>query len=404
MRRNLGLLAIIILCLIFFLYTSSVVNAAKDILLLEADTAINMDVFNTLEDYDKVESNIMDIGIYTQRKTNISSFGKELEDYHVYEVNASYRSFQNIHMVHGRFIWHRDIHEGRKFIVIEEKTAVELFATSDCIGKMIQIDGVEYQVVGVYRRKKSFSSFISATDKNRVYVPYIFGQGRHAQGFIVKVKEGLSSILEAKVTSDIKTIIGSNVIINNIDVKASKVILYQRLTFLLLIIILWFYVIRIWLPYAKNLKAKIKNEWSDLYLSEVVKKYALSVLLHLVPILLMFTAVYLITRSIRFDLLIDPDIIPSRLIDIEEWKEKLQEYIIMKNTARQMVSNISLLIIHISSISKIVCLILIAAFGLCIRRLESRMTGRFPNLTCHKATEFRSESDSCLSATDPNSY
>ncbi|MFO8234210.1 MAG: ABC transporter permease [Bacteroidales bacterium] len=123
-----------------------------------------------------------------------------------YNINGDYPDFNKIDpsiMVKGRFINQNDIKEERKVVVIGERVHGELFeANEQPIGKYIRIQGVYFQVVGVFKPLNPNISF--GGDKERsVTIPFTTFQQAYNYGdnigfMAITAKEGY----EAKVVEE----------------------------------------------------------------------------------------------------------------------------------------------------------------------------------------------------------
>lgn len=72
----------------------------------------------------------------------------------------------------GRFINEQDIRDRRKVIVIHPKTAETLFKRQDAIGRMVNVDGIAYKVIGIYTRNRDRNdqdAFIPFTTAQIIY-------------------------------------------------------------------------------------------------------------------------------------------------------------------------------------------------------------------------------------------
>ncbi len=109
------------------------------------------------------------------------------QDYGVFDIIAGhpdYRDIENATVVEGRFMNMIDIQRERKVVVIGEPVKKALFKSGGSpIGEYIQINGIMFQVVGVFTDK-------SERDMNRVYIPVstaqmISGGGNRVHNFAV---------------------------------------------------------------------------------------------------------------------------------------------------------------------------------------------------------------------------
>ncbi len=116
--------------------------------------------FNTQDMYlthPSFSKHIDKVGATCSKSEAILSYGKENVTITLDGVLPNYPELKSVNVVKGRFINKRDIDERRKVIVLHEKTAKILFASSEAIGKYIHAQGVVYQVIGIYTDQNTFS-------------------------------------------------------------------------------------------------------------------------------------------------------------------------------------------------------------------------------------------------------
>ncbi len=80
----------------------------------------------------------------------VLNHGKETGSYEVRGSFPAYQVLENISLTNGRFIDLNDISNSEKNMVIGNRIKLDLFKDEDPIGKMVQVSGVNFKVVGVY--------------------------------------------------------------------------------------------------------------------------------------------------------------------------------------------------------------------------------------------------------------
>jgi len=115
-----------------------------------------------------------------------------------------------VNMVKGRFIDDLDIKEKRKVVVIGTRVVELLFEKDeDPMHKYIQVNGVFFQVVGVFTSKRSGEA--AAHDNERIHMPFTtlqrtFNYGNIIGFFNITSKDGIPvSIVEEKAMKILKT-------------------------------------------------------------------------------------------------------------------------------------------------------------------------------------------------------
>jgi len=93
------------------------------------------------------------------------SYKKRSVDITLRAVVPQFQNFENIDLISGRFVNEIDIQENRKVAVIADKDALVLFDHADPLEKQIQMDGIPFTIVGIYKTRGTNWS-------NRLYVPF----------------------------------------------------------------------------------------------------------------------------------------------------------------------------------------------------------------------------------------
>lgn len=122
----------------------------------------------------------------------VISYGKEYGNNTVRGIEPDYAKIENmvVRAGDGRFINEVDMKEARKVIVIHRKTAEGLFRGEAALGKYVVVDGVAYQVIGIYEGEdvdQLPDVYIPLSTAQRIYNP---SEGYQNINFMV---EGLST-------------------------------------------------------------------------------------------------------------------------------------------------------------------------------------------------------------------
>jgi putative ABC transport system permease protein len=99
---------------------------------------------------------------------NIVSYKKEYGSFFISPCHPDYGYIKEVEIINGRFLNNIDIRDYRKVAVIGEKVKSSLFKGMDTVamGKYININGVLFQVVGIFR---DFSR--NDNELKRIYIP-----------------------------------------------------------------------------------------------------------------------------------------------------------------------------------------------------------------------------------------
>ena len=108
----------------------------------------------TNQDYEVIRQSTSGIDHITGRffiKGNLRvSYGGQTTSYSVRSVHPDHQYLEKTIMVEGRYINAVDLSEYRKVAVISEKIQKQLFEGKPAIGEYIKVNGVPFQVVGIY--------------------------------------------------------------------------------------------------------------------------------------------------------------------------------------------------------------------------------------------------------------
>ena len=106
------------------------------------------------EDYQRILSQHSDkldktSSVY-QVWNGVLTYGKESGTYRVDGVFPDYQYLENMSLTAGRFINNNDVENVEKTIVIGYQVKKDLFKEADPLGKMVELSGVNFKVVGVF--------------------------------------------------------------------------------------------------------------------------------------------------------------------------------------------------------------------------------------------------------------
>src|SRR5699024_1882250 len=94
----------------------------------------------------------------------------ESGNYRVEGVHPDYQFLENQKMAAGRFLNPGDLNSFSKVAIIGEKAKNELFGKADALHELIEIAGINFQVIGV------FSDPGGDRDEQRVFIPITTAQ------------------------------------------------------------------------------------------------------------------------------------------------------------------------------------------------------------------------------------
>ncbi len=130
------------------------------------------------------------------RGSNNVSYGNKSGGFNISGDLPTINEFEAVTMVKGRFINDADVADNRKVCSIGEQVTTMLFGDEDPIGKYIRINGVYFQVVGVFKPKSSAN--MDRGKSNTIHIPFStfqrsFNSLNRVHWFNVAVKPGFQA-------------------------------------------------------------------------------------------------------------------------------------------------------------------------------------------------------------------
>lgn len=127
----------------------------------------------TNDDHQSVTDEISEIKASSGSKNFWSAsivFGQQSSTFQVRAVEPLMQRLENSTIVEGRYLNKQDMREERKVAVIGQQVQKELFGALNPIGKYVDINGVNFQVVGLY------ADAGGENEEDNLYVPLPVGQ------------------------------------------------------------------------------------------------------------------------------------------------------------------------------------------------------------------------------------
>ena len=97
-------------------------------------------------------------------------YGDKVSSFQVRAVEPTMQDLENIQMVEGRYVNYKDLQDERKVVAIGREVKKELFGNKSPIGKYVDIQGVLFEVVGLY------SDSGGENEEDNLYIPLVVGQ------------------------------------------------------------------------------------------------------------------------------------------------------------------------------------------------------------------------------------
>lgn len=352
MKKHIVFVLLIVLSAIFIDKIIEPLSVLQNIFLIQEDLA-DYETFHLFKDYNQVNTNILQSTMYKSNTGALALPGKKGSNTNVryYEVDGSINDFLNLKVLSGRFIWPEDYENKVNFIVIDEKSAVKFFLNTDCIGEKLTLNSKEYYICGVYKDDDSLLGTLSRTyrdDSSLVFVPIVKPssskeddedsvQSDDTQAFgvytiLFKIKPGYTFILNKGIENYFSQNLGKEIILKNLDFEVkNNVQKIKGLKFIMFSIIAIYIMVFIFKDMNKVI-AKLKKDLKEQYLKQMLNNNKFLLIKKILIYGLSLSLVFYFYNKFKFQFIIDPDIIPSSLIDIEEIRTKMSNYIVKMNT------------------------------------------------------------------------
>lgn len=133
------------------------------------------------EDFEFIKSNyIGKVEFATPRiyRNGSAKYKKESGSYSIRAVNQDHQYLEKTIMMNGRYLNELDINERTKNIVIGRLVEKDLFKNEKALGKVLNVDGIAYKVIGVFQDSGGDN------EERIIYMPYktvqlLYGNNDH---------------------------------------------------------------------------------------------------------------------------------------------------------------------------------------------------------------------------------
>jgi len=394
MKKIAFMAIVIIVCIITAQNLEQKLDSCRNVLLMEFEGSVTHDSLKALYSYPEENQFIEGIGVYSNKPgrnnySSLQSSGRSSGQVSVYQVDQYFPDFLHIAMRDGRFIWNRDIEDKKSYIVIEKDMAVQLFNTYKCSGRKLTLMGKEYTVIGVYDKSNSFIDSMSAVEENAVYIPLQPSEEKASEpqfpGFsgtenryvlLVKTVDNTAMIIERTVREEMGKLIGKDLNSQNLDKSVRLAVQSIRIAYLLMALIGILYFGRWVVIKYRDFFRTLRDEYRSSYFKQLILSQKISLILCFFATVSIAAAVYFIYRIIRFEFLLDPAVIPARLVDTENVRNTLMGYYIGQNTKLSVISYQNSLVEQISNLFVWISVLLVLLFwklaGYVNNRIKSR--------------------------------
>lgn len=309
------------------------------------------------------------INIYNRIKnTTIEYYDRKVTNITVYETYGNYENMTNIKMLKGRFIWDTDIDQIKNYIVIDSILAQRLFASLDCIGKNIVLNNMEFIVCGVYKKNTSYISKLSSVDDTIVYLPFGLLSGDNINQYLnvsysphfaiasFKVKNGTAQMVINSIKNSFASYGGGINSIEDVDINIHTGIQKIKLLYFVMFLIFLYLNYKIILYVIRIIKNNIQYGMKQYYFFEYILKVKKQYLLYLIFFILYIFIILYSIKFLSFNIAINPQLIPSSLINIKEIVQKFDTYFINSNNNKWVTCFLHFYIYYINNVLNYICI------------------------------------------------
>lgn len=144
---------------------------------------------------DNFKNNVIQSGAEVSQRNVTLSSGSDYTSVSLDGVLPSFIKVGAFTFIAGRFINDEDVKSDRKYMVLNQKTAISLFGRENVIGEYLKANDVMYKVVGVYKDTGDQES-------NHAYIPFTTLQLLYNKGDTIDRITFLSKNLDTEAQSD----------------------------------------------------------------------------------------------------------------------------------------------------------------------------------------------------------
>ncbi|MBN7573358.1 hypothetical protein C1H57_12965 [Clostridium sp. 2-1] len=269
---------------------------------------------------------------YVAEKKSSVSYKNSHSDAEIYGISDKYAMFHQIKLKSGSLVTPGDKNE--LVAVVDETCAEALFNNDNVVGMHIELFNQKFKIIGVIDSDKSILQILTENGLGSVYIPVeqmlLYDMDSKITSFEVNLSSsGTTGQNISKVTEALTSIGKSADNYKIIDYNIEKVILAQK--DLLMVFILGIVSILILLLAVKDksvyICSMIKSDLKGNYLKDVLRMRSALVIISVVEIALLVTFIYLIWVTVKFNIYIPPNFVPSELIDTTFYSELFKSLI-----------------------------------------------------------------------------
>lgn len=158
-----------------------------------------------------------------EKKLAESSFGFYYSgDYLAIDENYFNLNFPDLNaekLVQGRFLTKKDIVNKMPYILVSDEVAKNLFGTTHAVGKKVNINNNEFEVIGVFKQEENA---LSMNDLSAMYISYYYAKEYMDTKEIVYNFSPTSNNYTTEIEKEVKNILEETISSDNYDYESFK--------------------------------------------------------------------------------------------------------------------------------------------------------------------------------------
>jgi len=347
MKKCIIYLSIFIILLVFCIKIILSISQYKNILVIETHSPVSEKQLNSLKHYQNETGNFSSINVVNYPEVSVKTKWETISDMDICMVNDTYIQFHKIKLLHGSFLLKKNALLSYNPIILNSNTAINYFSKTNCIGETLYIDEIPYHVAGVYKSKRSLISFLSGTMKNPAFIALTAGFRINKPIVItLRLRDRTSSIYDNIILEDFNRILGDNCKLANVDVKTRMLLSNAYLLFFVLLFIVLCFFCKMMIALYKVFYDYFKRCSENQFIFDCVKACKAQLAALVLPSVFVILAFVTLANKLGTYLYINPDLIPSSLLNIDDFTSKLYNYIKAENSIGNTLCYINILKIY----------------------------------------------------------
>lgn len=239
----------------------------------------------------------------------------------VYGVGGSFDTFYRFYLEYGGFLREEDLINQEYIVVIDQRTAFQLFNKIDVVGDTLTIFGRQFTVVGVIKEEATLLAETINNDQMAVFIPYTLMEVLYEKPLAIKAIEIFNKDLSVYDVEERLKSVGlglSGLHIESKKIENYKVLQRNKITLFFMTGITTIYILKFIKHIIKGLINSIKEQLKNNYPLETSKKEIKGIMIGLLKISLLIAMLFFLWNRASFDLYIEPSKIANDPTNFKE--------------------------------------------------------------------------------------